>query len=614
MRLRLAISFFLLLGFQIVKGQILDDTTKVIYGPTSTRYILEERLYLDLPAYSILDTTLYDQHRISKVEQSRNHLIDLGLEGTTTRHQHYNMFETQGVRPGFEGFAPFVKGPREIRYYDTRSPYSRISAMIGGNNRAATDIQFSRSDSINFNFGFDFYKILNERQLDREGRGDKEVEDTQYDIYAHFKTNNLKYQALVNYSRDRHIYFETGGIDTTATGDFFDDNSSNRLTTAESIQLWRNFHLYHQYMITDWLEVFNINDVGRQINEYKDSDPDPDYYDTFYFSESETNDSVYFDQISIIGGLKGRVKNIHYTGYFRYRNYEFNYKYVENDTIPFDSLYGNQRGEERYYGFLLGYDLPKEHFLFGGMSQLSGKFNNFIELRGPLLNLRWQKMLSKPSFLHQAYIGNHRFWVNNFTDTQADKVTAHINVPIKKMFAISPTVDYTSIRNHIYFDQDTLPNQYGGRIKYVAPGLKFKIDWNDFLVLEGEWIRTIILQDSLNLMRIPKDFLFGRFYYHDFYFKNALEVVFGFEGSYRNPYFAYSYDPVVQQYYLQDHTRIENQLAVNMFMNFRITRATFFLKINNMAELLGGEGYLVAPEYRGLRSGFDFGFNWWFFD
>jgi len=83
---------------------------------------------------------------------------------------------------------------------------------------------------------------------------------------------------------------------------------------------------------------------------------------------------------------------------------------------------------------------------------------------------------------------------------------------------------------------------------------------------------------------------------------------------YKSAYYGNAYDPVTQQYYLQNHTLVEGVPVVNLFLNFKIRRANLFAKMNNITEMITGEGYFVAPLYRGLPPVFDFGVTFWFFD
>ena len=60
----------------------IDDSTKVIYGPRSTRYILENDVFNNRRRLYTVDTTMDDVHRFTYVQRSQNLYQDLGTLGT----------------------------------------------------------------------------------------------------------------------------------------------------------------------------------------------------------------------------------------------------------------------------------------------------------------------------------------------------------------------------------------------------------------------------------------------------------------------------------------------------------------------------------------------------
>ncbi|WP_332367843.1 hypothetical protein [Spirosoma telluris] len=64
---------------------IIDDSTKVIYGPKSTRYVLEDDILNNRQKLYTLDTTMDEVHRFTYVQRSQNLYQDLGTLGTPIR-------------------------------------------------------------------------------------------------------------------------------------------------------------------------------------------------------------------------------------------------------------------------------------------------------------------------------------------------------------------------------------------------------------------------------------------------------------------------------------------------------------------------------------------------
>lgn len=595
-------------------AQILDDTTHMVYGAHTTMYLKEYDLRFNVPRYRHIDTTIFDSYKISKVEQSIFRLQNLGLEGTALRNIFYMAPDQIGVSSGFNAFNSYFKRPEDFRYYITRSPYSRMSLFLGGSNRSITDVEFSRNDSVMFNIGFGFKTMAIDKQIQSLGRGDKRVEDTQYGIYTQIRSKNLKYQLLLNFSRTRHIYKESGGVDTTEIGDFFDQDVNVFLQNARSEELRTNIHLYQQYAIKDYFEFYNSADLYRQRNEYI-SDPigdDRDYYDHLLISQTSTTDSTDYRYFQYEFGLKGRINSIYYNGYIKIKKYDFHYKYAV-DSMAFGKHVKNPSGKEKYLGFHAGYIINNYH-LTGGMEYLDTESSNmYLSLIGKYINLKLNRATYKPSFLQQAYMGNHSFWINHFQSISAD------NVRIKYIFAvgpvmITPMLAYDRVKDYVYFDENKLPAQALSQARILSPGLDFKLKFLRHFSFESEAIYTTVEGEASFAFQIPELFINSRFFYSNVFYSGNLEITTGLDVNYKSAYYGYAYDPVVQQFYLQNDTRVEGSPVATYFIDFKINKVSLYLKMNNLRASIIQKGYMVAPLYPGLSTNVDFGLTWWFFD
>jgi hypothetical protein len=63
-------------------SQIVDDSTKNVYGPKTTLWITESDVYQNKNNYQPLDTTIIDYHRWTFVQKLNNFYQDLGNVGT----------------------------------------------------------------------------------------------------------------------------------------------------------------------------------------------------------------------------------------------------------------------------------------------------------------------------------------------------------------------------------------------------------------------------------------------------------------------------------------------------------------------------------------------------
>ena len=196
-------SFTLFFSFRLyaVHSQILDDSTKLVYGTNTTKYLKEDNiLYNDL-TFTVIDTSSINSHRWSKPEKSEYRMQDLGVSGTAIRNIFYKLPYLIGARSGYSAYVPYYKSIHDFRYYDTKSPYSRIGAALGGRNRTYVDVGFNRSDSSNFNIGLDYFNTNSDKQYNTKGRTDRLVRNEGFDAYLAYFTPNRKYLIMGNFSR-----------------------------------------------------------------------------------------------------------------------------------------------------------------------------------------------------------------------------------------------------------------------------------------------------------------------------------------------------------------------------------------------------------------------------
>src|SRR5690606_3896566 len=194
-----------------------------------------------------------------------------GNIGTAIRPVFYKVPDVIGVTSGFSAYDLYWD-EEQIRYYDTKSPYSNIRAILGGKGRSMTRVTFSRNITPQWNFGFNYRALLIDKQIQRSGKGDRNVRSTYYDIYTSYQTPDSAYLIMANFRRNRHEADEYGGINNTSEGfeynDYFFVNAQPYLRDALSRDQRMNAHVYHQYEIGKALQVYHTFDRYRQGNQF----------------------------------------------------------------------------------------------------------------------------------------------------------------------------------------------------------------------------------------------------------------------------------------------------------------------------------------------------------
>ena len=163
----------------------------------------------------------------------------------------YRVPDVIGVTSGFNSYNLYWDD-EQIRFFDTKSPYSNIRATLGGKGRSATRITFSRNITPRWNFGFTYRPLLIDKQIQRQGKGDRQVRGTYYDIYTSYLTPDSSYRVMFNYRRNHHEVEEYGGVNDQADvqggefeyKDYFFINAQPNLLEAMSRELRMNMHLF----------------------------------------------------------------------------------------------------------------------------------------------------------------------------------------------------------------------------------------------------------------------------------------------------------------------------------------------------------------------------------
>lgn len=616
--LKVFISLFFIGLSALVQSQILDDSTKLVYGPNTTKYIVEDNvLYNDL-TFTIIDTSAINSHRWSKPETTEYRMQDLGVSGTAIRNIYYELPSIIGARSGYSVYVPYYKSIHDFRYYDTKSPYSRIGAAIGGRNRTIVDVGFNRSDSSNFNIGLDYSKVNSDKQVGSKGRNDRLVKNEGFDAYLVYFTPNRKYLVMGNFSRLKTNAAEQGGIDTLQSElGYFDRDANVFLANANSEYLKRTYHLYHQFKISNALQVYQIFDRSYDRTKFVNENlsEELDYFDTTYFSNEITSDSTLFETISLENGIKGDIGNLFYSAHYRYRTYTFNYGAGELDTLDFKNTKPSQNGVEHYIGGRVRFDFTPDYQLYGGIDfNLNGNQKLWGKVRFKGLEADFTTQQYEATYMERAYLGNHDYWINNFKTIKALQVDGSYTYNLKRHGFIKPQATFSSFTDYVYYNKEAKPAQLNGTNTLFTLGAKFLINPLNKLYIEGELLYTTVAGDSIEVFPVPKIMANLNVYLRGIDFGGNLDWQIGIDNHWKSDYFAPDYRVSTNQFFIQDAFMVPAFLISDFYINVKLGHAFVFLKYNNIVETFTQETYFAAPNYVGKRNLVDFGFYWMFFD
>ncbi|MDN4164119.1 hypothetical protein QWY31_01335 [Cytophagales bacterium LB-30] len=606
---------FLLFGFfclaAVGQAQILDDSTKLVYGPTTTRYFYQDNIKYNQPIALPIDTLVKNMHRWTNINRFDNKVQDLGNVGTPTRFLYFQMPEVTGLSSGYSTFDIYFKSPKDFRYYDSKSPYTEVNALIGGLGRSIADVRFARNVNPNWNVGFDFVQYNTDKQLGPASRGDRNVSSTGYDFHTNYKSKNGKYVALGHLSRNYQRVFETGGIkplpEDEIPADLFEyRNEVRNLDNSQSRQLKINHHIYHQYSLAKALQVYHEMDRTNERNYFYvyplSTTTDTEYLGQPLIRNDSTLDSNIFKVFQNEVGVKGDVGPVFYSGFVKKRDVLYDHKYISD-----------QRATEYYAGGSVRIDFADD-FYVGGRIEVQDNGNNSIkaELQNKWLSGYYQRASYTPGFLYQRFFGNYYQWDNSMVAVNADKIYAQASLRLP-MLTFEPNVTLTNLLRPVYFNEEKQPDQASGAVQILSPGTKLNFTFGAFH-WDNEVIYTQLAGTSQDVVRIPDWFVNSNFYFYKDLFDSKMELQAGVDAHYRSAYYANGYDPITQQFHLQNDFLCNEVIWTDIYVNFKISRVLVLAKFTHANMGRQGEGYFLTPYYAGQRRTFDIGVKWQFFD
>ncbi len=643
-------------------SSIVDDSSKVVYSPTTTEYTTVDNLSKGIFKYNKADTALYDYHRLFDPVDNSNFLIqDLGNIGTGIRPMFFNMPNVIGARSGYTLYDYYFPDPSQRKLFNTKSPHSWFTVFWGGKGRAVTNAGYTRNINPQWNFGFDVNAIYVDKLIGRLRRGDRNVESVNYNFYTWYQSKDKKYTGLASYGRIKHQVIELGGVRldslNTPFVEYFDRNVDSNLQKARGKEYRNKFYIYQKYAFTNLFGVFHSIDIGRQINEFliiPNSEPDFVINNIEFLPSRDTvSDKSWFKATSNKIGVQGNGKDFYYQLYYKARHIDQTYKYL----YPFSN--GIQTGNrEDYGGFRIGGDLDSLIYADIQAEYLeNGNYKADVKIDSKYAGISFSRAIWDPSFIEQGYLGHYNYWVNDFESVSGSDGMAYLNInagPVK----IKPRFRFQSIDNFTYFRDVSLITQYDtalenlrklkaanpedflARLNYklleekiskedtiinvipvqdknpitlTIPGLDFEVTmFNVYFKTSGNY--TIFSREQDHGLAVPKVHINSRIGYQNIFFNGNLQLQAGLDIHWQSTYYANGYSPVIQQFYVQRRTEVQDYWLMNAFANIKINRVRAFFKINNLRMLFNETGYLTTPYYPSIAALFDFGFNWDFYD
>ena len=655
----------LLLAVPAARAQVLDDSTKVLYGPKTTRVIYEAEVLRDSTGGTLLDTTL------TRFPQSRFWLHDttfqqdLGALGTASRPLLYQPNLQLGARFGRNVFDRYARDATAVPYYDSRSPYSFFRVIQSGSGEQVFELSYSRSLRKNFSIGFAYERIASNKILAAGFSRDPLVEHSNLLVFGRLQSENERYHLLFNFSNVRHRSIEQGGIrpltrriknpestgaDSITTGEAFPRNlfkyAQQRvyLTRAANTEHRDELYFTQTYrLLGRGLTVYHTFDAKRQYNSYFDqalvrlNPREVNYPRVLFYPRVLRNTTAILDraeyrQLENTVGVLGRTEAVEYRLYGRLRNAN-----LTTQTLPINQFSATPATT----GLDLEQAAPPRNFLQGFVGgtaafnyrkiyavEAAGEYKFFDEywlrasVRTGPLSAEILRSSYSPTLTQQEFVGNNYEWhhlpdsSSGFANTSTTQLTGRLRLKLPNFGSFTQqrfeaSVSLINIANLLFYNTQGVPEQASVARNLQVAHARHQVRLGR-VGIDNE--ATYTRGGNVDGVRIPDLVTNSRIYYESYIFRKAMFSQVGAEMYYQSRLRAFDYSPSTQQFYQQNHFTIRNYPVVNVFFAADIKAVSIFLKASYVNQGVFHNGYFATPYYSGYPRRFTLGLKWNFFN
>lgn len=607
--------------------EFLDDSPQGVYGLHTITFVTPLHLKFNTAGYQPIPTSIKKIDRFTWRQRAAYKLQDLGNEGTATKYIFYQIPLCIGATTGFNAYNTYFRSPLQQKYYDTKTPYTDGSVAFANYGSFTFEVVHARSFNKNWHLGGMYESMLTDREfIPNQIPYDRQVITYAFTLFGNYKSTHEKYQAFVSFYRKNHRNRETGGIWNDDHADIKQwlkpkSNTNNNLSIDQGVkskELRQQYFLYHQFAFAEPAQFYHELLLSNSFNHFITKTLSKDASKFLLGQDAATTYSLQnktrTQTLSNEWGIKGQAQRVFYQYYYRNKQIDLQ---QAGSTL-------HKKLAENYLGLYTRTNLGKNigllhlrgEYLQGDLYQVRAAYENkFVELA-------YDQVRYKPSFLSLQYNSLYRKWNNRFKPPTDQQVEGTLNIPLPGL-VLRPYAKFIRTTTPIYFKKSATalsrstalsPSQAKGHADILTWGGQVNLTLGSAYHLDTEIAHSKVAGPAADVFRMPTWYTHVRAYYAASYQEEKANIETGIELNWKSSYQADGYDPATQQFFVQNEFTIYAYPIVELFFNFRIKTFKGFLKVVHLNQGLPMEGYFVTPFYPGQMRSIDFGVSWSLFD
>ena len=428
------------------------------------------------------------------------------------------------------------------------------------------------------------------------------------------------------------------------------DQQRDSLLAAQALQDSIEATMKREYVpVTSFIHTMEVNNYDRIFLAYESPE---NYYANTYFNmgKGNLNDSIYDPTrhpqmkntfaVALMEGFNKYVKaglKVFFThDYRRYKMYDLE-EDEDGNYVPYQRKWTEHNVSiggllSKRLGKTFHFSLMAETWLTGKESgQLKFDFNTDVNFKlfGDTLQLAAHAYFHrlKPTFYQRNYHSKHAWW------DREDELSAETRARIEGIFTYQKTktrlrLGIEHIKNHLYFgmnstyvggytgmtDMSLDIYQKSGSISVLTAQLEQRVRWG---ILNWENVITVQNSSDKDVLPLPTLNIWTNLFLK-FSIAKVLKVELGADMTWFSKYKAPFFSPQLNQYVIQKNEEAKVELGnypfINVYANFHLKHARFFVMMSHVNAKSGNRNYFLAPHYPQNLAVLRLGVSWNFFN
>ena len=462
-----------------------------------------------------------------------------------------------------------------VAYKGLRSLGKYINQLSSSGNFRFTTSYFSKNNKYNLNFHFTGQDILN-----GENGGITDTDDFESDNQD-FK-NRARLQV---YFSDATSFLKGKRFFIDHQYKLFSNDSENNLAIIHQFNFENKFYEFYQKTVTTTID-------GIIVQRFGDA-----------FVSTDINDQTIYKRLYNKAGIEFENKTL---GRFQFFVEDFNYNYGYDKTVVLGTEFIPNRLSNRLDAIGGQYEYIKNKWkgkLFINKAISKETFSTVDAQANFKLNdknsfsAQYQNISKVPNhnfILHQSSYINYN-WYNSFNNEKINNLKFNANTQFVNLSAQA-----TLLTDYLYFSDDSTderqlvsPKQYSKTINYFSIQASKEFKYKKW-ALDNTFLYQKVSQED-EILNVPTLVARNTIYYSTHFFKKALYIQTGVTVNYFSKYLANDYNPIVNEFFVQNTKQIGDFPMLDFFINGRIRQTRIFLKAEHFNSGFSTSNFYNTP-------------------